>query len=114
MKRVILDRDSESRNELMSRNEVFITPRYVEDKNVYAFFNNSRFYLVTNTHDDYRIIPFITGEIDTNRFKTLRGAIKHCLKKKSQVWEFETSLDLSKWMAEMQGHKVLIHKTNSN
>ena len=112
MKRVILDRDSVSRNELMSRKEEFITPRYVEDGYVYAYFSDKRFYLITKTGDDYKIVPLITGEVDSNRFKTLRGAVKHCLKKGNKVWEFENSRGFAKWIAESQGHKVLIHKTN--
>lgn len=105
MKRVILDSDSESRNDMMSRDEEFITPRYVEDGFVYAFFANKRFYTITRTGDDYKVVPLITGDIDTNRFKTLRGAVKHCIKKYGVVREFESSREFSKWMLLLQGKK---------
>ncbi len=106
MKRVILDSDSVSRRELMDKGSDFITPRYAEDQNIYAFYEDRMFNLVSKVGDDYKIIPLITGKIDTNRFKTLRGAVKHCLKKKRIIWEFDNSKELSLWVLNKHNIKV--------
>lgn len=100
MKKIIHQNDESNKNFLQSNGEKFIFPKHTEEGKIYGFIKNREIFFISRIENEknYKIVNLnINQPYSEKTFKTLRGAIRQCLKSEEKIYEFENIQELLNW-----------------